>query len=231
MTAVDRKQQFFEALVQARRAGRKYPGSEEIAAVRGFLERELGPTVSRRMVARCLNVSHSAVTRWAASGDMPTVYTESGRSEVPVTVLLEFYDHAEAARGSGRRHVLEAKVLADRAAADLLAPTKLVAGSRPDSAGHGRAELRALAYHRALAAKLRRAHVSDAKQTLQQWRREGRIDERYAERWERILSRSIPDIRGAISDDSPDASDLRQNSPFAGSLSEAERHKIVTTIR
>lgn len=230
MGAVDRKLKLFEALVQQRRAGRSYPDSAEIAAVQRFLERELGATVSRRLAARCLGVSHSALGRWAASGDLPLIYTADGRLEVPVSALVTLYEHAAQARAEGRRHVLEPKMAADRAAASRLTPEKLVVGVASKGGEHGRSELRALAYHRALAQKLHRADVSEAQHRLLQWRHDGKIDERYAQRWELLLHRPLPEIRRAIGEDSQDARDLRQNSPFAGALSEAERRKILTSI-
>lgn len=89
---------------------------------------------------------------------------------------------------------------------------------------------RALVYHRTLAQKLTRADVDEAKHTLRRWRREGRIDERYAERWEQLLDHPMAGVRRAIGEDSQEARDLRQSSPFAGRLSEAERRKIVAEI-
>lgn len=53
----------------------------------------------------------------------------------------------------------------------------------------------------------------------------------YAERWESILSRPVRQIAQAITADTPEARDLRQNSPSAGLLSEAERRKILQEVR
>lgn len=66
---------------------------------------------------------------------------------------------------------------------------------------------------------------------LYRWREQGRIDERYAERWEQLLRCSVAEVRRAIVEESPDADDLRQNSPFAGVLSEAERRRILSEVR
>jgi hypothetical protein len=71
---VDRKQALFENIVRLRRAGREAPGSRDIASVRAALELELGETVSRRLAARVLGVSHTALDRWIKSGDLPVVY-------------------------------------------------------------------------------------------------------------------------------------------------------------
>ena len=68
--------------------------------------------------------------------------------------------------------------------------------------------------------------VDEALRLLWKWRQQGRIDERYAEQWERVLRRPLRDVRRIIGEDSQRGRDLRQNSPFAGTLSEAERRRI-----
>jgi prephenate dehydrogenase len=45
-----------------------------------------------------------------------------------------------------------------------------------------------------------------------------------------VLALPVPEIKRAISEDTPEAADLRQNSPFAGLLSEPERRRIVDEI-
>jgi hypothetical protein len=96
---------------------------------------------------------------------------------------------------------------------------------------HGRAERRSLAYHRVLARRLKRPMVDDALRLLWKWREQGRIDERYADQWEQVLREPIPDVRSIISEDTQRGRDLRQNSPFAGMLSEAERRRINEEIQ
>lgn len=68
--------------------------------------------------------------------------------------------------------------------------------------------------------------VDDALRRLWKWREGGRIDERYAQRWEAVLHRPVADVKRIIGEDSEDGRDLRQNSPFAGILSEPERRRI-----
>lgn len=235
MGTVDRKLALLGALAQQRRAGQRYPGSEEIASVTAFLERELGPTVSQRLAARFLGVSHAALGRWVGSGDIPLVYTASGRQELPVHELLRLHESSSAARAAGRRHVLEPQVVADRRAAARLEPGELLrdamVATEGPGFGHRRGELRALAYHRVVARRLTRADVNAARQTLEQWRRTAKIDPVYAERWGAVLCRPLPAIRAVLGEDSPLARDLRQNSPFAGALSEAERQRIIAKVR
>jgi hypothetical protein len=95
---------------------------------------------------------------------------------------------------------------------------------------HRRAELRSLAYHRALAKQLRRPMVDEARHVLWKWRDRRKIDDRYAQQWDEVLRRPIAEIRRIISEDSPGARDLRQNSPFGGMLSEPERRKIMREV-
>ncbi|MGH2913796.1 MAG: hypothetical protein ACRDMX_02290 [Solirubrobacteraceae bacterium] len=99
-----------------------------------------------------------------------------------------------------------------------------------ERSGHERARARSLAYHRAVARRLRKPMVEEARHVLFRWRAQGRIDERYAERWEQLLSKPLAEIRLALVDDSQEYDDLRQNSPFAGLLSEPERRRIVREV-
>ena len=94
--------------------------------------------------------------------------------------------------------------------------------------GHDRARARSLAYHRAIARRLRKSMVEDPRHTLFRWRAQGRIDPRYADEWERVLRQPVPEIRSAIIDESQRGDELRQSSPFAGMLSEPERQQILS---
>lgn len=72
--------------------------------------------------------------------------------------------------------------------------------------------------------------VDEARHVLFRWRKQGRIDERYSDRWEQLLERPLPEIRRALVEETQEADDLRQNSPFAGVLSEPERRRIVREV-
>jgi len=89
-----------------------------------------------------------------------------------------------------------------------------------------RDELRARAYHAAVARRLRRADVQEARRQLRRWSATGRIAPSYAEEWDRILASPLPEVRRLITEDTSHADDLRQNSPLAGLLSEAERRAL-----
>ena len=228
MATVDRKQQLFEDIARLRRVGRLMPENEDLAAVRLGLERKLGETVSRRLAARLLSVSHTALERWIKRGDVPLIFTPTGRQEVPVTSLLELYEAVRSsdADAAPRRPLAAAMRSRQDAAARLsLQPRRGLAAGPED-----RTHQRGLADHQAVAARLHRQTVADAKYVLYRWREQERIDPLYAQRWDHILSMPMKDIREAITAVGTDADDLRQNSPFAGALTEPERRRVLAEV-
>jgi hypothetical protein len=227
---VDRNEELFENIARLRRVGRQLPGNDDLAAVRAMLERQLGETVSKRFAARTLGVSHTALDRWIASGDLPVVYTPSGRTEIPVPALLDLREAIEADRASGASRVLAPTMTRRRAAAARLHPEDLRPPMNEDG-GHGRASARGLAYHRVIARRLRKSMVAEARHVLFRWRTQGQIAPAYADRWDELLARPLEEIRRAIVADGSTADDLRQNSPFAGMLSEPERRRILSEVR
>jgi hypothetical protein len=232
--STERKQLLFEDIVRLRRAEASTPDLRDIVTVRSHLERELGGSVSRSLAARLLGVSHTGLQKWIDAGDVPVVITSSGRQEVPIAALVDLYEATESARDSGGRrlHVLEPAIVEGRSRADALDPRSLVSAPTDDTAdAHDRAERRNRAYHAALAKRLRKETVRRALHQLWRWTEEGNIDPRYAEEWETVLRRPVADVRRVLAEDSQWARDLRQNSPFAGLLSEAERRKILQEIR
>lgn len=232
MGTVDRKLALLDDISRLRRAQGRVPGDRDIAHVRARLERELGDTVSRRLGARFLGVSHTALNRWIESGDLPLVYSPDGREQVPVAVLLELHDRVEEERrlGRRRRHLLEPALTEGRDRAERMRVGRLLPKDE-SGRGHERADRRALAYHRAVAGRLSRAMVDEALHRVWRWRDEGKLDPRYAEEWEEILARPVAEVRRAIVEDSDRGRDLRQNSPFAGMLSEPERKSILEYLR
>jgi hypothetical protein len=216
------------ALVGLRRVSRRHPDDPDLAAARVVLEDELGPTVSRRLAAELLGLSHTGLRRWIERGDVPVVYTESGRVEVPVATLLDLHEQVEAERDGGRRHVLEPVMLNAQKRAERL-PAGLLSDVDGDEDGHRQAQRRGLAYHRALAKRLNARMVSDARQVLADWELQGRIDPTYATAWRELLSRPVTEVRRQLGADIPTMADLRQNSPFAGMLSERERRAVLTS--
>jgi hypothetical protein len=231
MPSTKRKERLFEDIVRLRRAEQRSPGVRDIVAVRSHLEQELGGGVSRSFAARLLGVSHTALQKWIDAGDVPVVITPSGSIQVPLSALVDLHEAIRAERETGRRrlHVIEPAMMQARARAEALDPTHLVDAGGSDDA-HDRAERRNRAYHAAVARHLRKSTVERALHQLWRWDEEGTIDPRYAEAWEDVLRRPLSEIKHVLTDETQQARDLRQNSPFAGALSEPERRKILDEI-
>jgi hypothetical protein len=225
MTTVERRQELLENILRLRGALRRSPSDSELAKVRLSLEREVGETVSLRLAGRLLGVSHAALQRWIKRGDLPLVFTDSGKEQVPVQAVLSLYEatHSDD-EGERPRYMLKPTMTRQRKAAEQIRTPPPTGQSRQ---GHDRARARSLAYHRVIAKRLRRPMVGEARHTLLRWREQGRIDPRYAERWEQILDRPLPEIRRALISEDQVSDDLRQNSPFAGMLSEPERRRTL----
>jgi hypothetical protein len=158
------------------------------------------------------------------------VLSPAGRVEIPVPALIDLRESVDADRVDGpRRYVLAPTMSRNRTAAEGMCTEDL---KRPDqNVGHSRASARSLAYHRVVSRRLRRPMVDEARHVLSRWRSQDRIDLRYADRWEEVLGRPVSEIRRELVEESSEADDLRQNSPFAGMLSEAERRRIISEVR
>jgi hypothetical protein len=229
VTAIAERERLISDIARLRRAERTSSAREEIAAVRANLERIAGPTVTRAVAARLLGVSQTALDRWVASGDIPLLVTPAGRRELPLHWLVELIEAVRERRQANPddRHPLSAVLRARRSEAQRLSPSALLRRTdRHDDSGDGAhrpAELRSLAYHRAVAQRLDEGIVRNAQDRLSRWCSQARIDPRYAQRWQAILSKPPAEIAHLIDEDTPHMRDLRQSSPFAGTLSEPAR--------
>ncbi len=188
----------------------------------------VGPGVRRSVAARVLGISQTALSKWIAAGEIATVRDAEGRTRVPVGELLDLLDEIEM-RGRSSRPVAAA-IRHRRERADAVGVDLLPWNPRRRAAGHRRADLRNLAYHRAVARRLDEHVVADARARLIRWQATGRIHPRWAAEWETILSKPIPKIVQAIGADTSHTADLRQSSPFAGVLTEHERRKILRAV-
>lgn len=244
MSAVERNTELFRRILRLRRAERAHPGDRDIATVRAEVERELGNVITRSMAARLLGVHHSSLQRWIDSDDLPVVMDKNGRRGIPISAVAALYEalHDEPdddePEDRTRRHRIEPLILESRRYAEQLDPQRLIEldsdhADRQAIADdpHHRADRRSLAYHRTIAKRLRRPMVDAARHQIWQWQREGRIDERYANAWLEVLDRPVLEVKRALGADTPMMRDLRQSSPFAGTLTEAERRKIFAEIR
>lgn len=225
------RERTLENIARLRRAEKESPNAD-IASVREDLEAQLGGTVSRSLSAKLLGVSHTAFNNWIATGDLPVVISKGGRKEIPIPTLLELRERIAEERSAGRRrlHMLEPAMIEARQRAQRMRPGSVLSDVQRSSDPHRGPELRSLAYHRALAPRLRRPMVNEARRKLGRWTTEGRIHPRYAQLWEEVFALPMPEIRKVMTADDERGRDLRQNSPFAGLLSEPERRKILERV-
>jgi hypothetical protein len=237
----ERYAELFQRLLRLRRAERAHRDDRDISTVRAEIERELGDGVlTRSMAAQLLGIHHSSLQRWIDSDDLPLVLSRTGRKGIPVSAVAALYEalnnqsSGDSSEHHSRRHRIEPLILESHRYAERLDPLGLIDADDDEEEDqtnrHRRADRRSLAYHRAVAKRLRRPIVDSARRQIWQWQRDGRIDDRYASAWLDILDRPVPEVRRALSADSSKMRDLRQSSPFAGTLTEAERRKILAEI-
>jgi len=244
MGVVDRNTQLFERILRLRRAERAHPDDRDIATVRAEMEREQGDVITRSMAARLLGVHHSSLQRWIDSEDLPVVMDKTGRSGIPISAVAALYEalndepEDDEPAHRTRQHRIEPLILESRRYAEQLDPRRLIQLDQDEEGRqaiiddrHRRADRRSLAYHRAIAKRLRRPMVDAARHQIWQWQREGRIDDRYANAWLDVLDRPVSEVKRALGADTSMMRDLRQSSPFAGTLTEAERRKIFAEIK
>jgi hypothetical protein len=229
MSSIAKSFRLIDHVVRLRRVERIPQAAPDAGPARRELESSLGSTLSRSRAAHVLGVSQTALDRWVEAGRVPVVITPRGRRQVPLPFVIEMREAIDALGRAGRRRHLLAAALDERrrAAAEL----ELSAAEGPDRSaaprGHGTAERRARAYHAVVAERLDERLVGDALGRVERLAAEGHLHPRYAERWRGLLGRPIAEIAAAISADTQEARDLRQNSPFAGLLNEQERRRII----
>jgi len=99
---------------------------------------------------------------------------------------------------------------------------------------HRIAEARSLAMHCLIARKIEadRRLLAAARHTLEKWiERYGDAPPRALVEWREILGRPWPEIAALITDADETAVRLRQSSPFAGVLTQAERRRVYEAFR
>jgi hypothetical protein len=194
-----------------------------------LLRSSVPPSVKKSVAARVFGVSQNALERWLRSGEIATVRTPSGRTEVSVSELLDLLEQMTELGDLSRPLAAAVRRRRDRSSrtmnVDLLPWSP---EGEPDD--HRRADLRALAYHRAVGKQLTPAMVDAARRRLERWRTDGRIHPVWADEWTKLLLEPLDRIREVIGEDSSHAADLRQSSPFAGALSDHERRQILRAV-
>lgn len=234
MASVKESRALVDDVLRLRRAERLPDAAPEVRPVRRNLESRLGPTLSRSRAAGILGVSQTALDRWVAGGQIPIVIAPGGRREVPRRFVIELRESIDELLRHGRRgRPLAAALAARREAAERFEVPDI--GSQPPAPstprGHQTAELRSRAVHAAVAERLDRSTLEEAREEVDRLTAEGHLHERYAERWRKVLDGSRADIAAAIVADTPEGRDLRQNSPFAGALNEQERRRLIERTR
>ena len=93
---------------------------------------------------------------------------------------------------------------------------------------HTRLDERSLALHRAVAEKLRAdpSLIEQARDNIRRWQAARESSSPALAEWERLLSEPTEKIAALLVERSERANRLRQSSPFAGILTEAERKAI-----
>jgi hypothetical protein len=92
---------------------------------------------------------------------------------------------------------------------------------------HRLAEERSVAYHRAIAERLREEGVLErARRRVAGWLGAGDTAPFYARKWAEVLSGDASAIAAFLVERSELADELRQSSPFAGALEPEERWRI-----
>jgi hypothetical protein len=96
---------------------------------------------------------------------------------------------------------------------------------------HRLAELRSLAYHRAVAERLADPRVVEsARARVRQWLERGHVPV-YAVAWQRLLEGPVEELRAALEADTEAFRALRQATPFAGVIDARERWRIWARVR
>lgn len=98
---------------------------------------------------------------------------------------------------------------------------------------HRLAEERSLAFHRAIADRLREdpGVLARARARVQQWIETGDVHSHWAREWQSVLSRPLDEIRAALLDVGEAARALRQTTPFAGAIDPRTRWRIWREVR
>lgn len=99
-----------------------------------------------------------------------------------------------------------------------------------------REQEKSLWLHRALLGHLMtepRSVLRTARKNIRSWKPGHRADgmaTRYLERWEHIIGGGVDDVVTALTSTDEQYTELRQNSPFAGVLSDVERRQVLRSF-
>jgi hypothetical protein len=188
-------------LLGLRRVRELLPGNTDVDRGIEGIRIALGEAVPQRTAARALGVSHPDVSKLISSKKLRTVDNARGRAQISVESLLELIED-----GGGVHAVVDIKEKRRAKAA-----AKIPEGKRDLEQIM---EMRALAFHRAMARNLDRATCDRAQKVLAEQREAGAISDEHADEWEALLDRPVSDVAAKMVDYSPAGVALRKSSPF-----------------
>lgn len=98
---------------------------------------------------------------------------------------------------------------------------------------HRLSELRSLAYHRAIASRLREepALLERALRRVEAWLVSGEVHPEYARQWRALLESPIDELCALLERDDEHACTLRSVTPFAGAIDPRTRWQVWRTTR
>lgn len=224
-------EQLVEQILALREAERKAAADVRplLAGAREFLESLAGSTVRPAAAARVLGISPPALRRWLDKGDVASVVGQDGHRQLPLGELVALLEDVERLGVRDAPRPIAAVVRERRNAPVETIDVDRLLGRRPPR-GHRAAEQQSLAYHRLVSARLDSEIAEDARRRLARWKSSGRLHQRWADEWDRIMALPLPQIAKEISADTPRARELRQTSPFVGALREHERMQLRSAV-
>ncbi len=98
---------------------------------------------------------------------------------------------------------------------------------------HRLAEERSIAFHRAVAQRLREdpSLLQGARERIVAWKASGTLAEPYALAWTKLLEGSLESLLAFLVDEGEEARTLRQVTPFAGVIDPRARWQIWREVR
>ncbi len=196
------REQMLDGLLGLRRVRVLLPGNTDVDRGIEGIKTALGEAVSQRTAARALGVGHPEVSKLISAKKLSTVDTSRGKGQVEVESLLLLIE------SEGGRHAK----LEEKAERKAKVAAKLPEGGKRDIAQI--MEMRALAFHRAMARNLDRATCEKAQKVVGELRESGAMSDEDADEWEALLDRPVGDVAAKMTDYSPAGVKLRENSPF-----------------
>lgn len=207
MAITDKQREtMLQGLIGLRRVRELLPSNPDVERGLEALKEGVGEAVSQRVAARTLGVSHPELSKLISARELEVVDTSRGRAQVTVASLVahaEQHDVTPPEPPAWKRRRAEREAAGEDAEAE---------AQKQDLARI--MQMRALAFHRALARNLDHEMVERAQQVVEEWRQSGQLTAEQADAWAAVLERPVTDIAARMTDYSPAGDELRASSPF-----------------